>query len=808
MTQSTLRFLIGGLLTVGALASLARGDDKAKPELLPPPHCPMCSQKACCCTPDAACCEENEACCEKPHATSPILCVGKPVNRFQFDHRWHPSSTLTRQELRVFPVNDLLANPAPLRLVAYLPQISSQRFQLQDPLEELIELIQTSLQPESWNKGGGPGTIEFFPVGKSLVINQSADMQEQVQELLNALRRLPEAHCTQAHAATSVPACTAPLTSSALPCGNSCQMESVTRLLQAPAMSTLVSATVSGNQYSKVEREILRKLEEETVNCDFKDTPLRLVIEQLTEEAKLNYVINVRAIMAQQPDRAILSDEVTMRLKGARLKSAFALALHLNHLTYKVENDALVISPEIDCTQATKSVATVTNVPSAEPVPNVYPNGVSEIPPRPESSPVAVKDWQAPSVILIQPANIELAGMASWALGTLAEWMCEGASDKNPPPTPLAVPQPSSAPVGYTPAYLQSAGGQPNQHVPATTFATGADVSAMPTYGIMNAAAAGYVQARTPTAMPSPSPTAICQPSGACLTNATPTYGSADKACQTAEGLQHPIPGQLQSLQFRKPKEQPSDVNARDFRAAGVQAPVLPPAPGPLPVATDMAISPVPAPVCENCPTPQATPIRVSVPALGSAPVAFDVSVPTPTRCEDCPTPVSYGKGLTVSVPLLGPTPIAIDVAVPLPTPQVCEVPQAREARDLSPSPNPTATSRANHWSLKSNGDSERPTFLVQSPGAQMVCEQLRLKAKDGASLDVVAGKKIVHLRGKNFEAEAESIEFAEKEGKLLLVGSASLTYRDAGKTECAVRGQKLSFEPNEISIKISGTDR
>jgi hypothetical protein len=89
-----------------------------------------------------------------------------------------------------------------------------------------------------------------------------------------------------------------------------------------------------------------------------------------------------------------------------------------------------------------------------------------------------------------------------------------------------------------------------------------------------------------------------------------------------------------------------------------------------------------------------------------------------------------------------------------------------------------------------------------------MVCEQLRLKANDGASLEFIAGKKTVHLRGKNFQAEAESIEFAEKEGKLLLVGSASLTYREAGKTECAVRGQKLVFEPSEVSIKISGTER
>jgi hypothetical protein len=65
MTQSTLRFLIGGVLTVGLLASLARGDDMKKPELLPPPKAATCEKAADCCSQDAACCQENGACCGK-----------------------------------------------------------------------------------------------------------------------------------------------------------------------------------------------------------------------------------------------------------------------------------------------------------------------------------------------------------------------------------------------------------------------------------------------------------------------------------------------------------------------------------------------------------------------------------------------------------------------------------------------------------------------------------------------------------------------------------------------------------------------
>src|SRR5262249_53126048 len=37
---------------------------------------------------------------------------------------------------------------------------------------------------------GGPGTIEFHPMTLSLTINQTPDIQDQIQDLLSALRRL------------------------------------------------------------------------------------------------------------------------------------------------------------------------------------------------------------------------------------------------------------------------------------------------------------------------------------------------------------------------------------------------------------------------------------------------------------------------------------------------------------------------------------------------------------------------------------------------------------------------------------------
>jgi hypothetical protein len=58
--------------------------------------------------------------------------------------------------------------------------------------DQLIRLIVATIQPQSWSSNGGAATIDYYPLGMALVINQTPDAQEQVAELLAALRRLQE----------------------------------------------------------------------------------------------------------------------------------------------------------------------------------------------------------------------------------------------------------------------------------------------------------------------------------------------------------------------------------------------------------------------------------------------------------------------------------------------------------------------------------------------------------------------------------------------------------------------------------------
>jgi RNA polymerase sigma factor (sigma-70 family) len=55
--------------------------------------------------------------------------------------------------------------------------------------QSLIRVISNTIEPASWATMGGPGSLEYFPAGRSLVIRQSPDVQKQVQELLQTLRK-------------------------------------------------------------------------------------------------------------------------------------------------------------------------------------------------------------------------------------------------------------------------------------------------------------------------------------------------------------------------------------------------------------------------------------------------------------------------------------------------------------------------------------------------------------------------------------------------------------------------------------------
>jgi hypothetical protein len=57
---------------------------------------------------------------------------------------------------------------------------------------DLIELIQTAVAPHTWAGAGGRGTLDYFPLGMTLVASQTADAHEQIADLLQTLRKVQD----------------------------------------------------------------------------------------------------------------------------------------------------------------------------------------------------------------------------------------------------------------------------------------------------------------------------------------------------------------------------------------------------------------------------------------------------------------------------------------------------------------------------------------------------------------------------------------------------------------------------------------
>lgn len=103
-------------------------------------------------------------------------------------------------ETRVYNVRDLVemqARPSPTLAKALTPvpvpegtkvvlqQRSSATYQ---DFDTLIDLITSTVQPDTWTDNGGQGSINGFPRGSLLVVSQTEEIQEEIQQLLNMLR--------------------------------------------------------------------------------------------------------------------------------------------------------------------------------------------------------------------------------------------------------------------------------------------------------------------------------------------------------------------------------------------------------------------------------------------------------------------------------------------------------------------------------------------------------------------------------------------------------------------------------------------
>ena len=66
----------------------------------------------------------------------------------------------------------------------------------QPDFDSLIELVTTTVNPQSWTEVGGSGSIEAFPTNLSIVVSTTQETHDQIADLLEQLRRLQDLQVT------------------------------------------------------------------------------------------------------------------------------------------------------------------------------------------------------------------------------------------------------------------------------------------------------------------------------------------------------------------------------------------------------------------------------------------------------------------------------------------------------------------------------------------------------------------------------------------------------------------------------------
>lgn len=56
--------------------------------------------------------------------------------------------------------------------------------------EQLVDLIQTTIRPGSWDRNGGPGTIYYWRNQRAIVVRQMGDVHDDIGNLLQQMNRL------------------------------------------------------------------------------------------------------------------------------------------------------------------------------------------------------------------------------------------------------------------------------------------------------------------------------------------------------------------------------------------------------------------------------------------------------------------------------------------------------------------------------------------------------------------------------------------------------------------------------------------
>ncbi len=196
-----------------------------------------------------------------------------------------PEEAGSRLTTKLYPVADLVnpGNPA---------EEDRRR-------EELLDAISASIQPDSWDQMGGPGSITTtsFDGVPTLVVSQTYHVHREIAAFLEEQRKVVRA---------AVPRC----------------------------LMVDVSMTPAAE---KIEEALKQPTE-----LDFIETPLQDVMDYLKKKHKIEIQIDRKALGDVGLDPSVTP--ITKNLKGISLRSVLELTLRDLDLTYVIQDEVLLIT--------------------------------------------------------------------------------------------------------------------------------------------------------------------------------------------------------------------------------------------------------------------------------------------------------------------------------------------------------------------------------------------------------------------------------------------------------------------------------
>jgi hypothetical protein len=114
------------------------------------------------------------------------------------------TSVKSKLQMRIYEVADLiiplgktpappsLPQPAPAAPVLQTAATAARSEPASTLDKQLIGLLTDRIAPESWNTKGGPGSVDYYPLGMALIVNQTPAVHKQIRHLLESLRKLQD----------------------------------------------------------------------------------------------------------------------------------------------------------------------------------------------------------------------------------------------------------------------------------------------------------------------------------------------------------------------------------------------------------------------------------------------------------------------------------------------------------------------------------------------------------------------------------------------------------------------------------------